>query len=83
MSTATSQQNSVPSSPKPNQEIDSATIITDAVPVSMVSPTSIKKKRKTRSKKKSTDVAKEVLLCILCISCVLNFSSLQNKRNHN
>jgi hypothetical protein len=83
MSTTTSKQNSAPSSPNPNQETDPAAINIDAVPVSMVSPTSIKKKRKTRSKKKSTDVAKEVLLCILCISCVLNFSSLQNKRNHN
>ena len=49
MSTATqtSQQNSAPSSPNPNQEIDSGAIITNAVPVSMVSPTSIKKKRST------------------------------------
>jgi hypothetical protein len=61
MSTATqtSQQNSAPSSPNPKQEIDSAAIITDAVPVSMVSPTRIKKKRTTRSKKKTTNVAEE------------------------
>jgi hypothetical protein len=57
--TQTSQQNSAPSSPNPNQEIDSAAIITDAIPVSMVSSTSIKKKGTTRSKKKSTDAAED------------------------
>jgi hypothetical protein len=55
----TSQQNTAPSSPNPNQEIDSGAIITNAVPVSMVSPTSIKKKRSTRSKKIITNVAEE------------------------
>ncbi|KAK2436328.1 hypothetical protein QL285_021328 [Trifolium repens] len=55
----TSQQNTAPSSPNPNQEIDSGAIITNAVPISMVSPTSIKKKRSTRSKKKITNVADE------------------------
>jgi hypothetical protein len=62
VSTATSQQNSAPSSPNPNQEIDLAAIITDAVPVSMVSPTSIKKKRTSRSKKKTANVTEEVVV---------------------
>jgi hypothetical protein len=64
MSTATqtSQQNSAPSSPNPNQEIDSGAIITNAVPVSVVSPTSIKKKRTKRSKKKSTNVTEEIVV---------------------
>ncbi|KAK2449011.1 hypothetical protein QL285_008249 [Trifolium repens] len=57
--TQTSQQNTAPSSPNPNQEIDSGAIITNAVPVSIVSPTSIKKKRSTRSKKKITNVAED------------------------
>ncbi|WJX67651.1 hypothetical protein P8452_52099 [Trifolium repens] len=55
----TSQQNTAPSSPNPNQEIDFGAIITNAVPISMVSPTSIKKKRSTRSKKKITNVVEE------------------------
>jgi hypothetical protein len=59
-STQTSQQNSAPPSPNTNQEIDSGAIITNAVPVSMVSPTSIKKKRTKRSKKKSTDVTEDI-----------------------
>jgi hypothetical protein len=66
MSTATrtSQQTSAPSSlnpnsPKQNQEIDPNAIIVDATPVSMVSPTSIKKKRTKRSKKESIVAVEE------------------------
>jgi shikimate 5-dehydrogenase len=60
--TQTSQQNFAPSSPNLNQEIDSIAIIINAIPVSMVSTSSIKKKRLTRSKKEQKTVVEEVAI---------------------